>query len=197
MESDEEGTDPKEQEALSADVEAPVDSSDDEDGDGDGEGEDEDEVSGGDSEVSSDDDTAVPGTIATYIGNASAPPGYRIVTVCAKLETAEDLQNFIGKTLLVGHDSKQACGWFIGLVHSTALSGVDKKKTPTANVIIKYDRARTGKKLHGLEAREISARLHGVDGWWVEIEKVRSCHWTAWRRIRRRTCGEPSPAKRA
>lgn len=58
------------------------------------------------------------------------------------------------------------------MVHSTVLSNADKKKTPTANVVIKYKGASTGKMLHGLEAREISARLHGVDGWWVEIEKA-------------------------
>ena len=30
----------------------------------------------GDNEDSSDDDTAIPGTVATFIGNATAPAGY-------------------------------------------------------------------------------------------------------------------------
>ena len=99
---------------------------------------DDDLYSGGDNEDSSDDDTAIPGMVATFIGNATAPAGYAIVDVCPPLETNLDLNNFIGKTILVGHDSKQARGWFRGLVHSTGLSAADKRKTPTANCIIKY-----------------------------------------------------------
>ena len=48
----------------------------------------------------------------------------------------------------------------------------DLRKTPSANVVIKYDRALTRRKLHGLEARELSARLHGVGAWWAELEKL-------------------------
>ena len=104
---------------------------------------DDDLYSDGDNEDSSDDDTAIPGTVATFIGNATAPAGYAIVDVCPPLETNQDLNNFIGKTILVGHDSKQARGWFRGLVHSTGLSAADKRKTPTANFIIKYERGHT------------------------------------------------------
>jgi hypothetical protein len=67
---------------LNADVEG-GDSSDDVDepaaegevGTGE-EDKDEDLYSDGDYEDSSDDDTAIPGTVATFIGNATAPAGY-------------------------------------------------------------------------------------------------------------------------
>ena len=100
------------------------------------------------------------------------PAIYAIVDVCPPLETKQDLNNFIGKNILVGHDSKQARGWFRGLVHSTGLSTADKRKTPTANFIIKYERGHTDKKLHGMEARELSAALYGVAAWWVELKVV-------------------------
>ena len=78
----------------------------------------------------------------------------------------------MGKLVLVGHDSRQARGWFVGRVHSLVLLAAALRKTPSANVVIKYDRALTHRKLHGLEARELSARLHGVGAWWVELEKL-------------------------
>ena len=76
---------------------------------------------------------------------------------------------YLGSRLL--HDSLQARGWFVGRVHSLALSRADLRKTPSANVVIKYDPKLTSKKLHGLETRELSARLHGPKSWWVEVEK--------------------------
>jgi hypothetical protein len=42
-----------------------------------------------------------------------------------------------------------------GLVRTTGLSAADKRKTPTANCIIKYEHGHTEKKLHGMEAREL------------------------------------------
>ena len=47
-----------------------------------------------------------------------------------------------------------------------------RRKTPTANFVIKYERAHTNKKLHGLEARELSAAFDGVFTWWVELKVV-------------------------
>ena len=166
-ESDEEGVEPEEEEELDEDIE--------DDGEEDGsevDDDDDDEVEGGDAVDSSDDDTALEGTVATYIGNASAPDGYKIIDDCLPLETREEMNMLVGKLVLIGHDSQQARGWFVGRVHSLALSAADLRKTPTANVVIKYDRKLTGKKLHGLEAREISASLHGPAAWWVEVEEV-------------------------
>jgi hypothetical protein len=83
-----------------------------------------------------------------------------------------DLQNFVGKTVYVGHDTNAASGWFIGHVHSCALSAADLRKTPSANFVIKYKSKETDKALNGLEARELSARKHGPSAWWVQLEKV-------------------------
>ena len=116
-------------------------------------------------------DTAIEGTVATFIGNATAPAGYKIIAECLPLESDDELRELMGKLVLTGHDSRQARGWFIGRVHSLTLFAADLRKTPSANVIIKYDRKLTGKKLHGLEARELSASLHGPGAWWVEVEQ--------------------------
>ena len=165
-ESEEEGLDPEEEEELNEDIQC------DDDEDSEADGEEDDEVSGGDASDSSDDDTALEGTVATFIGDANAPAGYKIIEECLPLETPSDLQAFVGRIVLIGHDSSQARGWFLGRVHSTTLSATDLRKTPSANIIIKYDRKFTDRKLHGLEARELSVRLHGPTAWWVEVEKI-------------------------
>ena len=164
-ESDEEGMDPEDEEELDEEV------NDDGDDFSEANGEEVGEASGGDDTDSSEDDTALEGTVATFIGNATAPAGYKIITECRPLESDADLRELVGKLVLTGHDSRQARGWFIGRVHSLTLSAADLRKTPSANVIIKYDRKLTGKKLHGLEARELSASLHGPGAWWVEVEQ--------------------------
>ena len=65
------------------------------------------------------------------------------------VETEADKQEFIGKIVYIGHDSKQARGWFSGRVQSRDLSAADLKKTPSANFIIKYQSKETNKKLNG------------------------------------------------
>ena len=165
-ESEEEGLDPDEEDELEEDVEENG-GEDDSDVDDDA-----DEVDGGDGSDSSDDDTALEDTVATFIGDAAAPEGYKLLEHCPPLESDADLANFVGKLVLVGHDSRQARGWFVGRVHSLALSAADLRKTPSANMVIKYNPALTDRKLHGLEARELSARTHGVSAWWVALEKL-------------------------
>lgn len=90
---------------------------------------------------------------------------------CPPLTSEADLQNFIGKYIYVGHDSRAASGWFIGRVQSRNLSDADLKKTPSANFVIKYSSKETNKVLSGLEARELSALTHGPTRWWVELQK--------------------------
>ena len=74
--------------------------------------------------------------------------------------------------MYIGHDSKQARGWFIGRVQSRDLSAADLKKTPSANFIIKYQSKETNKKLNGSEARKLSSDNNGPNQWWVELSKV-------------------------
>ena len=171
-ESADEGIDAEEAETAGADVDGAAveaaDSSDAEEIDSS-----DTEAEGGDTDSSADDDdTAIPGTVATFIGSAVAPEGYEIVGSCAPLATEADLHNFIGKIVYVGHDSKQARGWFVGRVHSCDLSRADLKKTPSANFIIKYQGKDTGNKIKGSEARKLSADTYGTDLWWVELTKI-------------------------
>ena len=44
-----------------------------------------DEIEGGDDEEDEEDDTAEPGTMATYVGAATAPAGYTIINECPLL----------------------------------------------------------------------------------------------------------------
>ena len=111
--------------------------------------------------------------VATTIGSAAAPEGYEIVDEACPddLDQEDKLQNFIGKLILVGHDTDSISGWFVGIIHSTALSPRDKLKTPTANFVVKYTRALTGTTaLVGTEARELSANTFGASAWWVFVK---------------------------
>ena len=89
----------------------------------------------------------------------------------APLETQEERQELIGKTILYGHDSRAATGWFVGTVHSTTISASDLKKTPTANFVVEYVARLTDKKLVGKVACELSERTYGPCEWWVLVER--------------------------
>jgi hypothetical protein len=170
-ESADEGIDAEEAEEAEADVEENAVDSSDEEIDKEIDSSDAEAEDGDSSSCEDEDDTADPGTIATFIGNAEAPAGYTIIEGCA-LETEADKQEFIGKIVYIGHDSKQARGWFIGRVQSRDLSAADLKKTPSANFIIKYQSKETNKKLNGSEARKLSSDNNGPNQWWVELSKV-------------------------
>jgi hypothetical protein len=157
-ESEDEGVEVEEE----VDVRPPAADSSDE--------EDEEEFTGGEDSSDEEDDTA--GTVASLIGNAVAPEGYKILEACPPLDNDSDMANFIGKTVLVGWDSKVASGWFLGTVHSRGpFTQADLKKVPTANFVVKYASKLTAKKLNGIVACELTARTHGVGQWWVHIEK--------------------------
>jgi hypothetical protein len=89
----------------------------------------------------------------------------------SSLSSEAELQNFIGKVVYIGHDSRAASGWFIGRVQSRNLSDADLKKTPSANFVINYTSKETKKAMNGKEARELSAATHGPARWWVELKK--------------------------
>ena len=84
------------------------------------------EVNGGDSSDSSDTTIRRSRTLSppcsSAFGNAAAPEGYKLLEHCPALESDADLSNFVDKLVLVGHDSRQARGWFVGRVHSLVLS---------------------------------------------------------------------------
>ena len=123
--------------------------------------EDEEEFTGGVDSSDEEDDTA--GTVATLIGNAVAPEGYKILEACPPLDNDSDKVNFIGKTVLVGWDSKAAEGWFLGKVHSSGpFTRADLKKVPLANFVVKYTSKLIAKKLNGNVVCELTARTHGV-----------------------------------
>ena len=90
---------------------------------------------------------------------------------CPPLSSEAELQNFIGKVVYVGHDSRAASAWFIDRVQSRNLSDANLKKTPSANFVINYSSKETKKALNGKEARELSAATHGPARWWVELKK--------------------------
>ncbi|KAL1498473.1 hypothetical protein AB1Y20_013798 [Prymnesium parvum] len=169
-ESEDEGDILEEEEASEQDVEEDADAGEHDD---DATGEDFEEVEGdGDNDNSEDDDTAEPGTVATYVGEAEAPTGYVIVQDCPQLESEADLQALIGQVVYVGHDTDQAQGWFVGHVAHRNLSATDLRNAPTANFVVKYKASETDRMLNGSEARELSARLYGKANWWVCLRKA-------------------------
>lgn len=172
QESDQDGDD-EDIQGREADVEIQEGGGDEEDIDKGDSSDDEEYENAGDSS-DSDDDTAEPGTVRTSIGDARPPNGYSIVPTCPNLTTPQQRAQLIGKTVLVGWDDSDKHGWFIGVVHSTNVCARDKQHTPTANFVVKYTKNRTNNVLNGLVACELSERTHGVQKWWVRVEKAAS-----------------------
>ena len=104
----------------------------------------------------------------------TAPVGYELVAACPPLGTEVGKNNMIGKLVLHGWDSKNATGWFMGIVQSRNLSATDLKKTPTADFVVKYTSKMTDGAINGNVACELSARTHGPKEWWVMVEKCAS-----------------------
>ena len=151
-ERDGEGADPDDEAEDQADVEEGAEGTDEDDD------EDEDEVDGGDSS-DEEDDTAEDGTVATVVGAAVAPSGFRIRATCPPLESEIERQEMIGQHILYGWDTADAQGWFRGTVHSRTLSARDLRATPSANYVVKYKPAETEKRLNGAVACELSERF--------------------------------------
>jgi len=64
-------------------------------------------------------------------GNAKASAGFTILDECPPLTTSADLQSFIGKLVLVGHDSKgvHRAGYPAGLWARSTLVGRSRRTT--------------------------------------------------------------------
>jgi hypothetical protein len=86
----------------------------------------------------SEDDTADPNQVLSFVGAAQAPPGYKILESCPSLETHEDMQNLIGKQILHAWDDKDRLGWFEGRAHGRNLNARDLARAPTANFAVRY-----------------------------------------------------------
>ena len=58
----------------------------------------------------SEDDTAHPQQLLSFVGAAQAPSGYKILESCPSLETDQNIQNHIGTRILHAWDDKDRQG---------------------------------------------------------------------------------------
>ena len=58
----------------------------------------------------SEDDTAQPQQLLSFVGAAQAPSGYKILESCPSLETDQNIQNHIGTRILHAWDDKDRQG---------------------------------------------------------------------------------------
>ena len=125
----------------------------------------------------SEDDTADPQQVLSFVGAAQAPSGYKILESCPSLETDENMQNLIGMQILHAWDDKDRQGWFEGKVHGRNLNTRDLARAPTANFSVRYSKSLTvggkNKKIIPLclVAHELTSRTYGEKKWWVVIVK--------------------------
>ena len=120
----------------------------------------------------SEDDTADPQQVLSFVGAAQAPSGYKILESCPSLETDENMQNLIGKQILYAWDDKDRQGWFEGKVHGRNLNARDLARAPTANFSVRYSKSLTvgGKKKKIIPlCHELTSRTYGEKKWWVVI----------------------------
>ena len=88
---------------------------------------------------------------------SSNTPTAQILADCPPLDSQGDQNAFIGKTVLMGWDTKVAEGWYKGTVHSYGpFTQADLRKVPSANFVVKYKAKETDKKLNGNVAHELS-----------------------------------------
>ena len=125
----------------------------------------------------SEDDTAEPNQVLSFIGAAQAPTGYKILESCPRLETNEDMQKLIGKQILHAWDDKDRQGWVEGKVQSRNVNARDLARAPTANFAVRYRKSLTvGVKKKNtiancLVAHELTSRTYREKKWWVLIVK--------------------------
>ena len=128
-------------------------------------------------DVDSEDDTADPQEVLSFVGAAQAPSGYKILESCPSLETDENMQNLIGTQILHAWDDKDRQGWFEGRVHGRNLTARDLARVPTANFAVRYIKSLTVgvKKTKTVAkcdvAHELTSRTYGDKKWWVVIVK--------------------------
>ena len=86
----------------------------------------------------SEDDTADPLQLLSFVGTAQAPSGYKILESCPSLETDENIQNLIGTKILHDWDNKDRQGYFEGRLHGRNLNARGLARAPTANFSVRY-----------------------------------------------------------
>jgi len=91
----------------------------------------------------SEDDTAHPQQLLSFVGAAQAPSGYKILESFPSLETDENIQNLIGTKILHAWDDKDRQGWFEGRVHGRNLNARYLARAPTANFSVRYSMSLT------------------------------------------------------
>jgi len=100
----------------------------------------------------SEDDTAHPQQLLSFVGAAQAPSGYKILESCPSFETDEN----IGTKILHAWDDKDRQGWFKGRVHGRNLNARDLVRAPTANFSVRYSKSLTV----GVKKKEIIPLCH-------------------------------------
>ena len=85
----------------------------------------------------SEDDTAHPQQLLSFVGAAQVPSGYRILESCPSLETDENIQSLISTKILHAWDDKDRQRWFEGRVHGRNLNARDLARAPTANFSVR------------------------------------------------------------
>ena len=124
----------------------------------------------------SEDDTAHPQQLLSFVGAAQALSGYKILESCPTLETDQNIQNLIGTRILHAWDDKDRQGWFEARVHGRNLNARDLARAPTANFSVRYSKSLTvgvkKKKIIPLchVAHELTRRTCEKK-WWVVIVK--------------------------
>jgi len=127
--------------------------------------------------ANSEDDTAHPRQLLSFVGTAQAPSGYKILESCPSLKTDKNIQNLIDTKILYAWDDKDRQGWFEGRVHGRNLNARDLARAPTANFSVRYSQSLTvgvkKKKIIPLchVAHELTSRTYGEKKWWVVIVK--------------------------
>ena len=77
----------------------------------------------------------------------------------------------VRKTVLYAWDDNAHAGWYMGHVQRRGAPAKDKKKTPSANFVVKYTKKLTGGKLEGKVSCELSANLYGAENWSVLLKR--------------------------
>lgn len=116
------------------------------------------------------DDTAM---VEDTIGAApqDPPSGFKYADDQPPLETEDDLKALVGQYILHAWDAPDFAGWFIGRISAVGCSPRDLRATPSANVVVTYDKKHTKQKhLHGRVASTLTADKYGPREWWVLLQ---------------------------
>lgn len=124
---------------------------------------------------SSDDEPDDTVQVVDTVGAApmEPPTGVKFASGPPPLATDEDMLALVGNYILHAFDAPQINGWFLGRISSRGVSQRDLKQTPTANMVVTYDKKLTkNPHLHGRVASTLTLNKYGSKEWWVLLERV-------------------------